>query len=66
MKKILAVIIASSSLLACGNDDDKTPVVVAPIIPTSGYTTPLSYPDYTLVWQDEFDGTTLNESNWTH
>jgi hypothetical protein len=34
-------------------------------IPTTGYTTPLTYPDYSLVWQDEFDGTSLS-SNWTN
>ncbi|QCK14470.1 family 16 glycosylhydrolase [Mangrovivirga cuniculi] len=35
------------------------------VIPDDGYTTPLSYDGYTLVWQDEFDGTTLS-SDWTH
>ena len=34
-------------------------------IPTSGYTTPLTYAGYTLTWQDEFDGTSLS-SDWTH
>lgn len=34
-------------------------------VPTVGYSTPLSYPGYTLVWSDEFDGSTLS-SNWTH
>lgn len=34
-------------------------------IPTTGYTSPLTYPDYNLVWQDEFDGTSLS-SDWTH
>jgi beta-glucanase (GH16 family) len=29
-----------------------------------GYFTPLSYDGYTLVWNDEFDGTQINESNW--
>jgi len=33
-------------------------------IPTTGYSTPLSYPGYTLVWSDEFDGTSLS-SDWT-
>ena len=32
--------------------------------PTTGYTTPTSYPGYTLVWSDEFDGSSLS-SNWT-
>lgn len=38
-------------------DDD---VDAGVVIPTTGYTTPLTYPGYTLVWQDEFDGTTLS------
>ncbi|NMM48539.1 glycoside hydrolase family 16 protein [Marinigracilibium pacificum] len=33
--------------------------------PDEGYTTPLAYDGYTLVWQDEFDGTALS-SDWTH
>ncbi len=30
-----------------------------------GYTTPLNYPNYSLIWQDEFNGTSLS-SDWTH
>ncbi|MEN9698937.1 MAG: hypothetical protein RLZZ301_135 [Bacteroidota bacterium] len=33
--------------------------------PTAGYMTPLSYPNYTLVWHDEFNGTALS-SDWSH
>ncbi|PKP39202.1 MAG: glycoside hydrolase [Bacteroidetes bacterium HGW-Bacteroidetes-15] len=29
-----------------------------------GYTSPLTYDGYSLVWNDEFDGTTINSSNW--
>jgi beta-glucanase (GH16 family) len=32
----------------------------------SGYTTPLTYPGFTLVWADEFDGTALNTSDWNY
>lgn len=35
-------------------------------IPTTGYSTPLSYPGKTLVWQDEFSGAQLNTFDWTH
>jgi beta-glucanase (GH16 family) len=42
------------------NDDQANPVV----IPKTGYTTPLSYPGRTLVWQDEFNGTTIGDW-WT-
>lgn len=33
-------------------------------IPATGYTTPLSYPGYSLVWQDEFNGTELS-NDWS-
>lgn len=37
-------------------------------VPTGndGYETPLIHPGYTLVWQDEFDGTSLNTSDWNY
>ena len=38
---------------------------VVTIIPTSGYSTPMSYDGMELIWQDEFDGSTVNSSNWT-
>ncbi|MBT8151917.1 MAG: glycoside hydrolase family 16 protein [Gammaproteobacteria bacterium] len=31
-----------------------------------GYDAPTSYPGMTLVWADEFNGTSLNTANWTH
>lgn len=34
--------------------------------PSGGYVSPLSYPGYTLAWNDEFDGTGLNPGDWTH
>ena len=34
-------------------------------IPTNGYDAPLSYPGYTLVWEDNFDGSIL-ANHWTH
>jgi beta-glucanase (GH16 family) len=35
-------------------------------IPTTGYSTATSYPGYTLVWSEEFDGTTLSMSDWNY
>src|ERR1035437_2458323 len=35
-------------------------------IDNTGYTTPLSYPGYTLAWNDEFNGTTLNSTVWNY
>ena len=32
----------------------------------TGYTTPLSYPGYTLTWSDEFNGTTLDPTSWNY
>ncbi len=34
-------------------------------IDEDGYSTPLSYPGMTLVWNDEFNGTTLDPACWT-
>ncbi|MFK7952376.1 MAG: family 16 glycosylhydrolase [Ekhidna sp.] len=34
--------------------------------PTTGYSTPESYDGFTLVWSDEFEGNSLNSSNWKH
>lgn len=44
-------------------DDDNSAGGV--VIPSGGYTTPLIYPGYNLVWADEFDGTELNKADWT-
>ncbi len=35
-------------------------------IPSTGYTTPMSYDGYTLVWNDEFDGSSLNTEYWNY
>ena len=35
-------------------------------IPLKGYSTPMSYPDYQLVWNDEFGGTALNQDDWNY
>ena len=32
----------------------------------AGYSTPLAYPGYNLVWHDEFDGSALNTSDWNY
>jgi hypothetical protein len=34
-------------------------------VDNAGYSTPTSYPGKTLVWSDEFDGTSINTANWT-
>ena len=42
------------------NDDAATP------INDVGYSTPISYPNLSLVWSDEFTGDVLNTSDWTY
>lgn len=37
-----------------------------PISVGDGYTSPTSYPGMQLRWNDEFEGTALSTSNWTH
>lgn len=32
----------------------------------SGYSTPSSYPGYSLVWSDEFNGSSLDLNSWNH
>jgi len=32
----------------------------------AGYSTPLTYPGYTLLWNDEFSGNSLNASDWNY
>jgi hypothetical protein len=34
-------------------------------VANTGYTTPITYPGYTLIWSDEFNNTTINPNNWT-
>ena len=46
--------------------DDDTQVGNPFDIPTTGYVTPLSYPGLTLVWNDEFQGATLDQSCWNY
>lgn len=43
------------------NDDADNPFD----IPSTGYSTPLTYPGKTLVWSDEFSGTALDLNAWT-
>ncbi len=39
-------------------------VIIDDVSPDDGYSTPLIYEGYTLVWNDEFDGTSVNTNNW--
>ena len=71
MKKIYQLLLALSvvAFLSCGGDEGgggTTPEPTGIDIPTSGYTSPTSYTGYTLAWEDDFSGTSLNSNNWTH
>lgn len=37
-----------------------------PISVGEGYITPITYPDMNLIWNDEFDGTSLNTNIWSY
>lgn len=40
--------------------------VKLPVPISLGYTTPMTYAGYNLVWNDEFNGTSLNLDHWVH
>ncbi len=42
------------------NDDTRVP------FPNAGYEAPTSYPGYSLKWSDEFNGTSLDLTAWSH
>lgn len=57
--------LAQNSVNITIRNDDEKQVNDTLIIPSVGYTTPLSYPGMDLIWQDEFDGTELDLNFWT-
>ncbi len=68
MKNIfLFSIMAFFGLSACVSEEDSKKGTGDTVnIPTQGLTSPTTYPGMTLVWSDEFDGSTLNQANWSH
>lgn len=52
----------SSTSITLLNDDADTDVT----IPDGGNTSPLSYPGMTLIWQDEFEGPSIDETFWNY
>ena len=54
-----ATLYKSSGTGIIQNDDTRVPFA------NTGYDAPTSYPGYTLAWADEFNGTTLNSSDWS-
>jgi len=60
LSKPVQCTLATTSALATILTEDGT------YLPTdnTGYTTPATYPGYTLVWSDEFSGSTLDLNTW--
>ena len=50
----------SSATITIANDDSELPYSL------DDYSTPASYTGWTQTWADEFDGTSINASWWTH
>ena len=58
-------------ITACTSDSDTSPSQIADptleiVIPNEGTTSPDSYDGMTLVWEDDFQGNSLNLSNWSY
>jgi beta-glucanase (GH16 family) len=51
--------------VANSTDTDDNPIKQA-VIPTKGYTTPTTYAGLKVVWSDEFEGNSLNETYWNY
>jgi len=58
-----ASVIKSKAVITIKNDDQGGSTQIE--IPTTGYNTPTEYAGYNLAWADEFQGTAVDESNWT-
>ncbi|MDX1907534.1 MAG: family 16 glycosylhydrolase [Bacteroidia bacterium] len=56
---VQATIARSRAIGEIINDDNSQPLAA------DGYITPETYPDYALVWHDEFDGTTMDPAVYT-
>ena len=59
---VLAIMSCGSSGEATPDEDDSDTGVV---IPSTGFTSPTSYPNRSLIWEDDFSATTINQSDWT-
>ncbi len=56
---------APAGYVSNSNDDNDNPNKSS-IIPTKGYSTPMTYPNLKIVWSDEFNGTSLDEKFWNY
>ncbi len=72
MKRELIKLLVIGSILfsGCSSDADDSPInsggtATKIPIPSSGFTSPNSYSGMSLVWEDDFSGSSLNTSNWS-
>ena len=58
------------SVWTCGRSDDDDPGETNDNtgieIPTGGAESPISYDGMTLVWKEDFDGTSLDPTSWSY
>ncbi|RED97406.1 family 16 glycosylhydrolase [Marinoscillum furvescens] len=57
---------SDEAIITIMDDDEAASGSGELVIPTTGYTSPETYEGWKLVWQDEFNGEALNESDWTY
>ena len=55
----------SGKYIKSGTTITITPEPQVPVSLDSGYFSPLTYSGYNLVWQDEFNGSSVDPGNWT-
>ena len=61
LNPVNATLSRDRATITLSNDDAANPFN----IPTTGFSTPLTYPGKTLVWADEFNGSSLDLNSWT-
>lgn len=68
MKIIVYLLSAAMLSFACGNDDSPTQNINPNPKDSANLTenTVATYPGYTLLWNDEFNNTSLNKSKWVY
>lgn len=58
------ILVGEAKVTLLNDDTDTTNSTV--LIPTTGYSTPETYPGMTLIWQDEFSGNELDTDWWSY
>lgn len=68
LKRLFAASLLSAGLLGCGGGDSTNTQIDPPSVtpPVTVIDAPPEVSDWRLVWNDEFDGDSINTDNWTH